>query len=402
MLYCVLVEGHVGYSIISLQNLIFRKNLCGLVQLMSTLDQVTKIIEPHSMKILGLVVFLFIISIILIILNSKKATLEKIISAPFSVICSLFCALILGLVYWIVFTGRSYGDLIYLLTFVVISLYTYYTLQVVKFAYKGPALLHVQERHSDVLKSFLNNWSSSISHQHISLENVVEHPVDAEEFYFVRSIEIFKSFEEGWEYRDLLDYHLPKSHKDLEEHWKNFIESLERLGGAVNKLYDSINDEINQELAKVSREYPDLGSVEPNVLRELNDLLYLTCISAHEYEIKLNVEDEIIHEGEDCYRLDQLVLSFNRDKNKLPFGPFKLVSGPYRKEIEFAKAQIEKILKDDYLERKHASVIAEIKEYEAEMKRKKNEFKNEIDELAKWPLLPGRSCDRIKDFDIKI
>lgn len=368
---------------------------------MSTLNMITKIIEPNIAEFLETMIFIFIISLSLIILHFKKIPLEKLISAPFSVICSLFCVFTLGLIYWIAFTERNYSDFICLLTLIIISLYTYYTLQVVKFAYKGPALLHVQEKHSDVLRRFLENWSSSISHQHISSQNLVACSVGTEEIYFIRFMEIFKSFEEGWEYRDLLDHHLPQSHKDLEEHWKKFIGSVERLGDATNELYSSIKDEINQQLAKVSSEYPDLESAEPGAIRELNNVLYLKCVSAHDYEIKLSIKEEIINEDGESYRLDQLVFSFNHD-NKLSSGPFKLLSGPIRREIEFVKSQIEEILSDGFVEGKYASIIAEIIEYEAEMERKKNEFKNEIDELAKWPLLPGRACDRIKDFDIKL
>lgn len=336
----------------------------------------------------SIILVLFIL-IILAFFHNKRTKLENLFSAPISVISTLFFVLIAGIVYWSVFTPKYYGDFIYLITFIVVSMYTYYTLQIVKLAYKGPALLHVQERHSEVLKNFLDNWSKSIISNPVYIENRMANYVDTGDFYFANFYNYFKKIESNWEYRDLLDFHLPDSYKTLEENWTNFMGSVEYLGTSANILYDSIRDEINQELAKLLQKYPLIELDKTEELMQLHNVLYLRCIGKDEYDIKLNVGYS-----------KAIKSKYHLEFSAYPYNGLLLV-GPNKEDMESAKAQIERITLGGYMEGKHADVIEELIRYKTEMEIKRKEFNDQIRELAKWPLLPGTSCDRIKDFKIK-
>ncbi|MCK9442802.1 MAG: hypothetical protein M0Q13_15445 [Methanothrix sp.] len=197
-------------------------------------------IFEFSQRHLGyaLLIIIIIINLAIIFYKSK---LEKIMSVPISIILILFYATIIGSSYWWIFTIKSFSELITFITLLVLALYTYYTLQVVKIAYSGPALLHVQIEHSKTLKLFLRKWSDLLN-EIPEFKNI---PYQS----FEHTINNYKSLEENWEYNDLIEHHLPKNYRDLKNNWDNYRRQLEDLELKSNVLYKSILYEVDAELS---------------------------------------------------------------------------------------------------------------------------------------------------------
>lgn len=309
-----------------------------------------------------------------------KIRLEQIVSVPFPVMLIIFCLAIAGLLFWWFLTSRAFGDLILFLTLIILILYTYYTLQVVRATYRGPALLHVQIEHSDTIKLFLRKWLNKIKLP------IIYYDPNGNAFEFINKCNLL---EEDWQYRDLLDHHLPESYKDLQEDWEMFKELVTIRATKADKFNGLIIEEIDAILTEIK-------SKDSN-------------ISSDEREIKLFADKIFEREVRNDYDLGDTTLNVKKLRDEsyqliaipgIYSSKIVLLVGP-REEMESAKTKIEKIADITYIEEKFSSHIKEIKECESKLKSEKNRLQKKIEGLIKWTLLPGTSCDRLKDFEIK-
>jgi hypothetical protein len=78
-----------------------------------------------------------------------------------------------------------------------------------------------------------------------------------------------------------------------------------------------------------------------------------------------------------------------------------IVSKGTRTQMESASNKLKKLLSDDYIKNKYDINIKELKKYNYTIMAERGEVKRKIEELSKRTILPGKSCNWIKDFEIR-
>ena len=322
-----------------------------------------------------------------IIISYKKA-FENWLSASFRGIIALFIILCIGLIYWYFRTGRSFSDLIIFFTLITIIIYTYYTYQIAKSTYYGPTLLEVQKDHSRILRNFLEYWLGVIKPLP-HYENINIRTGDRPESVwddFANIIVEYKHLEEKWEYRDLIDYHLPNGFSDLEDYWNNFKATVVKLKSKRDELYKSISDDIDNKLEGMKQEHGNIILGRDSYLDSLKGQVYRLCVSADTSDRKINFNVGI--QPQTNYYLLQ-----NSNTNEV------ILTNGTREQMEQAKNELETIVNHDYTTKKYATLIKMIREYDKEMKLKRDNLQSKFGDLIGWTsILPGTSCDRLRDL----
>ena len=289
--------------------------------------------------------------------------------------------------------GPSFTDLIYLLTLIVLIIYTYYTRQIANIASKGPALLEVQRDHSRILIRFLADWLEVIKPlPHYENMNI-RTSIDPESVYddFASCLARYERHNEKWEYRDFLDYHLPKEQKDfsdLEDSWNNFKATVVELRSKRDELYKSISDDIDGKLKDIEQEYGNIALGRKQYIKFLKEQVYQLCTS-----IQPSEKVTIFHIGNDL-RIDYYTLINSNNGNII-------LSNGTREQMEKAKKELEIIGNQNYTIGKNADLLEMIRKIDAEMNKRRDDLQSKIDKLIGWTsIFPGTSCDRLRDFKI--
>ncbi len=324
-------------------------------------------------------IFAITFIIIYIISIAHKDELQNILAAPFLVISLIYFGFIAGLFFWTFHTNQLYNDLIMFLTLIVLVFYTYYTLQVVKSTYSGPALLQVQISHSDILKLFLRNWLNEIK----ELPCAEDIPYDS----IAKYMDKYQLLEARWQYRDILDYHLPENYKYMQNDWDTLKDLMIRLGSSSEILCNTIHTEITNQLNGAILLNSHISIGRDDDLMYFSNRIYKICISErfiyYPNDIKLTVEKQ----QDGSYQLMNSHVSILKNGSK--------------EQIEKAKLELDKISDRSYLRTKYEDKITEIEDYAKNLKNKQEQLQRKIEDLITWTLLPGTSCDRLKDFKLR-
>jgi len=269
--------------------------------------------------------------------------------------------------------GANPGDYVLLLTLVVLIFYTYYTYILAVISAKGPALLEVQKEHTKDLKEFLIYWQSTLKYRRNFDRDFSTDPKQ----YFDTN----KNLERDWRYVDFTDHHIPYKYKeefDLKMCWEDYKNDRNLLESKSYNLYKKIYGDVRLALA-------------------IEDDVHLNTITKDIYELFFNINCE-----KKC----------RKPKVEMARGQFELsyysvpdldlmVSTIIRtnKHPEQAMSDFNKMISNDNI-KKYKSCVNEIGQIASNLQDNENRLKEAINELIKWPLFPGTSCDVLKDFDL--
>lgn len=329
-------------------------------------------------KMISICILLSII--VYIFIYMRKTDVQHMLAIPFTIITVLYFGSFIGLFGWIFYTNRSYNDLVLFLTLIILVFYTYYTLQVVKSTYSGPALLQVQMSHSETLKLFLRKWLDELN----ELPNSEIIPYNQVAKY----INKFNALEERWQYRDLLDHHLPENYNDLQDDWDGLKEIIIGLELELNKLSKLIYDDVNKQLNGIKLNYPNIIVGKDQDIEHFSDQVYRLCVDKHQEYYAADIKPEVKKQQENSYQLmiSHVGILFNGSRD----------------QMEHAKLEFEKIAEYSYIRSKYLRNILEIENYSRSLENKRDKLQRKIEDLITWTLLPGTSCDRLKDFKVKL
>ncbi len=325
-------------------------------------------------------IFIFISIFVYAMIYLRKNDMQSMLAVPFTIITVLYFGSIVGIFYWIFYTNRSYNDFVLFLTLIILVFYTYYTLQVVKSTYSGPALLQVQMSHSETLKLFLRKWLEELK----ELPNSENIPYNSA----TKWINKFNTLEERWQYRDLLDHHLPENYKDLQDDWYGLKDLIIDLESESNKLIELIYEEIDKQLDDIKRINPNVSFGKDEDIKYFVVRIYKLCISKYPECYSEDINIEVKKQQENSYQImiSHVGILFNGSKD----------------QMEQAKFGFEKIAECSYIRNKYMDNIERIETHNMRLKNKRDELQRKIEDLITWTLLPGTSCDRLKDFKVKL
>lgn len=318
--------------------------------------------------------------LIYIIFFTFRIKLQKIFAVPFSVISIIYLGFAAGVFFWIFYTNNSFNDLILFLSLIILIFYTYYTLQVVKSTYSAPALLQVQMSHSETLKLFLRKWLDEIK-ELPSKEEIADNSI-------VKYIDKYKSFEDRWQYRDLLDYHLPENYKDIQNDWNTLKDLVMRMETAKENLYNNIQLDIKSKIKTIKSFDQNIFTTHEDNLKYFSYLIYKICVSENNMHRLYDINLTIKNKQENLYHL------MNSHS--------ELLSSNSKEQLEKAKLELKLISDKMYLIDKYDDDLKEINHILIDLKNVQEKLQVKIEDLRTWTLLPGISCDRLKDFKPKL
>jgi len=205
---------------------------------------------------------------------------------------------------------------------------------------------------------------------------------------FASHIANYQRLEERWEYRDLLDYHLPNYFSDLEDYWNKFKATVVNLRSKRDELYKSISDDVDSELKDKKQEYGDIILGRDSYLEALKGQIYRLCVGVDTSDRRIHFNVGI--QPQTSYYLLQI-----SNTNEV------ILTNGTREQMERAKNELETIANYDHITKKNATLLKTIIEYDKEMKLERDNLQSKIDKLIGWTsILPGISCDRLRDFKI--
>jgi len=270
--------------------------------------------------------------------------------------------------------GNKFISVIYLVTFIILVFYTYYTFQIAKFTAKGQALLYVQIQHSNVLKEFLKRWESSLGTRRHTCENPTrkqENQVDYEK----------GSLSNSWEYRDFIDYHLPSRYSNLASDWLNFNKMNRELDKMSFDLYSKLKLNMQSEILDISTKYN--MKLDMRYFDNFAAKMYGICFEYINNKTE-NLESELVLKGNEiyCLQVDGMEVFFKDDKDKM----------------EYAKMRMDNFIRRDNLMNNYKYELDQIIAKLDERDIVRNELRNSLNELIQRPLFAGTECDMLRDF----
>lgn len=296
--------------------------------------------------------------------------IKRILAVPIKLI--LFITIIVGVFLEAgVLKGLTISDIILFITLIVLIFYTFYTHQIVKITYQGPALVKVQIYHTDILKKFLKKWLEILEVPNYKYNSFKE--FDDE----------FRSLENNWEFKDLIQNHLPEKYNDLREEWNKFKKDMIELNSLKREFYNTINNEIEIIFERLINEKVQKG--QSYHIDELKNNIYILCFKNQDHE-------------DSC-------LSLHIEKNNdntfilMAYASYIILQNGTNDEMKHAKKELLKAQKD--LRKRYGDTILKITGKYFETLAMSQKLKNELTELNTWPIFPGTKCDMLKDFELK-
>lgn len=231
---------------------------------------------------------------------------------------------------------------------------------------RSPFLLEARKKHTEELTKFLKQW--------IQIFPVVKSATEPKTTS-TPSTSIISLNEESWEYKDLIQYHLPNEYKKLPIKWEEYKKSRNEYEMIRYQLYEKMKKEV---LAKTDLQYdPDWRH---GVSEYFVDYIYRQSFSW--------IKDGRLH-------IDRCSTNYNPGKNELWLGGRGLAKGK-TEEIDKARGVFEEMMfEKDYLE-KYKVDINRIIEKERKLKEVYNKMLDMLEKLSGYPLLPGTKCEMLK------
>jgi len=326
-----------------------------------------------NVKLSAQILLLIFIIVSLIIAYFLRNRLEGFLSVPIKFV--VFIIIIVGVFLEAgVLKGLSISDIVLFITLIVLIFYTFYTLQIVKITYKGPALIKVQIDHTGVLKNFLQNWLKNL--------RVPEHQYASSFKEFEAE---FKSFESNWEFQDLTQNHLPAKYKDLTEKWKEFKQNITELESIKREFYSLIDSEIEVVLKNFINKSKNMQIGQPRHIEELKQNSYTLCFKG-ENDKDRDLQFHIEKDYPNAFKL-------------VAYASYIILLNGTSDEMDQAKQELLKAQSD--LRERHSDTISRIAEKHSVTFTMSRDLENELIELSTWPIFPGTKCDMIKDFELK-
>lgn len=223
--------------------------------------------------------------------------------------------------------------------------------------YKFQRLKGSRKEHTEALKNFLKCWHKILKDAKFESAN-------------------FNGFEEKfWEYQDLIQYHLPKKYKTLPKKWENFKETIKEYEEIKDYIYKKIKEDIINEVNLKYNLELDIGEI---ISPKFISLLYQQCYTwAKENRL---------------YKTDIPRSVYVYEEKGL---------GDYERMRE-KRFQIEEIFRKmmsdkEYL-LKYRTEMLKIVKMEKSLESMREEIKKILDELMRYPLLPGTKCEYLKEI----
>lgn len=271
--------------------------------------------------------------------------------------------------------GNKFNGMIYLVTFITLLFYTYYTFQIAKSSAKGQTSLFVRTQHSNVLKEFLKRWESSLG----SVRSIEVVPITKEEDLAKND---YENFENCWEYKDFIGYHLPTGYSALISDWSAFKEKNRELNELSFNLYHDLKKIIQKKVEDISKEFdmnPEKRYFDPFV-----DHIYRICFRYLNGEENLESKLVLTHNENYYLQVDGMEAFFKGEK----------------KQMGSIKIKIDNFIDKYNLINNYKIYLDQIKNKLDERDNLKNRINQTLAELIQSPLFAGTKCDVLKDFDI--
>lgn len=312
-----------------------------------------------------------IIIIILVIIYIFKNRIEIFLAAPFKLI--FFIGLLFALFSEaVIFDLPHLSDTIYFITLVILILYTFYTQQIVKITYKGPALVHVQIYHTDILKKFLQEWLKLLQVPDCKYPN------------FKKFDDEFRSFETKWEYNDLTQNHLPGRYKGMVGEWNKYKQNIIELDSLKRELCQAIHNDTEDFLNRQEKINGPIRRSDPNYIHDLKNNIYILCFK---------------EQNGDCKELSLHISKNDDDTFKLVAYNFPILQNGTSNEMEKIKQELLNFQID--VRARYGENILKIIEAHSITIKICRSLEIKINELNTWPIFPGTKCDMLKDFELK-
>ena len=351
--------------------------MCSLVALSWALLRCADISNPDFIQSRLLVAGILLFSFAAFIVSLKyKIKLEKFFSASFRMIFFMISFLAIMLSLW-TFNGRIFVDLIYLLTLVVIIIYSYYTLKIVKYAYLGPALLFVQQEHTKVLKDFLSEWADKIEVKPYNYFSGTDYDTT------------YKMLENQWQFTDLLKNHLPVIYNGLdgiEGRWAKFKEMNLNYQNKKRALYILIEEKISNYFLVLRDSHVNIKIAEAKYIEHFIHNVYACAFYGNPEGPKKELNLEMISRGKD---------------NKFALRSYNdiLIDNGTEEEITSFKLELDAIIMD--IANKNRDNINNVVQDYNDLIVLRGMLMENISELRDRPLFPGANCDRLRDFSLE-
>jgi hypothetical protein len=302
-------------------------------------------------------------------------TLERYLSIPIKLQILLALLFIFCMIIWLN-KGQNFSDLMLILTLIAVIVYSYYTFLIVKVTYKGPALLYVQQKHTSILKKFLEEkWLNKI--YGIDFINA---PKRDENYYK----EMYKEFESYWEYKDFMENHVPEKYMDLGDNWSELKMKTIELQSIRWQVYKEIDNSIIEKLNKLQEKSPNARLGQPGDLKVFSNIIYQNYFC--KYDANKSINFEVLKITEEKYQLK----AFNI-----------LILEASRYEVEQLKEELESVVLYNRLDGRYKDINKVIDESTLEIDVLKDNFKAKLKELIGYTLFPGTDCNILKDFKLK-
>lgn len=275
------------------------------------------------------------------------------------------------------------SDLILFLTLIVLIIYTYYTYRLARIATVSAALLEARKDHTKDLKYFITLWRSNYFFDPYKDYDAKFHGNTSNKF---KNVVI-----SDWKYDDLVRNHLPRTSINLETLCANFSYSIDKYIELRNNLITSIMSDLAKEFE---------SDIKKGLFVTENDGNLAVYLYSHYASVLGPDKEEYYKTGDQnlsfAYSSYMKEITFQpKLQNGLHISPRVIVRADFDLRTMHLAERLEKVLTKEYFN-KYEDDILKIHSTQEDLDRVEIEIKEILDQLLRFPLLPGINCDVLK------
>lgn len=241
----------------------------------------------------------------------------------------------------------------------------------------SPILLEARKKHTADLTDFFRELHDNFPRYVSSTEPETLFTLSTSEHHPDINFYNFPKVETNWKYNDLMQNHLPEECNSFPKKWNAYKITVNEYGVKRNQIYEKIKTDV---LNEIDLKYKSTLKGDHEISKQFISLLYTQCVTW--------IKDE---------HLSYKERNFRQENNELHLGPYGLAKGT-KDDLIQAKENFEKMMFDEAYLTKYRNDILKIIEMEKELEDMYNNIKNIIENLLRYPLLPGKKCEILKNI----
>lgn len=241
----------------------------------------------------------------------------------------------------------------------------------------SPTLLEARTKHTADLIDFFRELHDNFPRYVSSTKPKTSSTLSTSEYHQDINLYNFAKVETNWKYNDLMQNHLPKECNSFPKKWNAYKITVNEYGVKRNQIYEKIKTDV---LNEIDLKYNSTLKGDHEISKLFISLLYTQCVTW--------IKDENLSHNERNFRLEN---------NELHLGPYGLAKGT-KDDLIQAKEKFETMMFDEAYLIKYRNDILKIIEIEKELEDMYNNMKNIIENLLRYPLLPGKKCEVLKNI----